>query len=203
MALLNAAGSNDKEVIVEALKEALSDFYDKESSSNIDKLYQALASVLVITDRDVSAVRNDNVLSAPVIDEVITRSTDATDRLGQEGAFEVVRVGFTPSTFVQTETHRIESDNTVVYLNSVPIDFEQISIFNASDANRAPASEILEFSEEDNSITVAGVANPGSYVFEYVDVGNTSKETDTIQVPAELFQIGWDEGGFGNFGFGE
>lgn len=203
MVLINAAGSNDKETIVEALKEALSDFYNKQSGTNIEKLYEALANVLVITDRDVSAVENDNTLSAAVIDEVITRGTTPTDRLGEEGAFEVTRVGFTPTTFVRSERHRIEEEETVIFLNAVPVNFSAVRIYNADDPSRASVSEVLEFSEVDNTITVAGVTNPGLYTFEYLDTGNTTKETETIQVPAELFQTGWNDGGFGNFGFGE
>lgn len=203
MALINAAGSNDKETILEALKSALSDFYDQQSGTNLEKLYEALAGVLTITDRDISAIRNDNTLSATVLDEVITRGTSAIDHLAQEGAFEVTRVGFTPSSFVRSENHRIEAEETVVYLNAVPVNFDQVRIFNTKDPSRASVSEIIEFDEASNTITVAGVANPGLYTFEYLDVGNTTKETETIQVPAELFETGWNEGGFGNFGFGE
>lgn len=203
MTLLNAAGSNNKETFVQALKSALSDFYDKESGTNLEKLYSTLASVLVAVDRDVSATRNDNVLSATIANEVITRGVASGDHLGQEGAFEITRVGFVPSTFVQKETHRIEAEDTVVFLNAVPLNFEQVRIFNAADPSRATVSEILEFNEEDNTVTVAGVSVPGLYAFEYISAGNTTKETETIQVPAELFQMGWNEGGFGNFGFGE
>jgi hypothetical protein len=202
MTILNAAGSNDKEVMTQALKEALSDFYNKGSDTNLEKIYQALACVLTMTDRDISAVRNDNVLSASVVDETVTRGITNADHLGQEGAFEITRVGFTPSGFIRNETHRIETTNTVIFLESIPAS-DRIRIFNANDSSRAMASEVLVFNENDNVITVAGVANPGLYTFEYVDVGNTTKETETIQVPAELFQIGWNEGGFGNFGFGE
>jgi len=202
MTIINAAGSNDKEVMAQALKEALSDFYNKESGTNLEKLYQALACILTITDRDISAIRNDNVLLASVVDEVVTRRITAADHLGQEGVFEITRVGFTPSGFIRNETHRIEAVNTIVSLESVPAS-DRIRIFNANDPSRVIVSEVLVFNENDNIITVTGVANPGLYTFEYVDVGNTTKETEAIQVPAELFQTGWSDGGFGNFGFGE
>jgi len=201
MALLNAAGSNDKETFVQALLSALSDFYNKGSDTNLAKLYEALASVLTLTDRDLSALLHDNFLSAQAIDEIVQRGSTALDRLQKEGAFRVDRIGYTPSAFIRTEAHRLNANDTIVTLGSLPVDFTAVRIFNTRDPGKIPVSFILDFSEDDNTITVAGVPNPGLYDFEYIDAGNIKGVKAAIQVPTELFRLGWDEGGFGNFGW--
>jgi len=203
MVLPNAAGSNDKLAFLQALKDTLSDFYNKESDTNIEKLYSALAGILALTDREVSALRNDNVLLAQIIDEVVTRGIGNTDHLSQEGVFGIERIGFTPTTFVRQEIHRIEKNSTTVTLDYIPVDFRSVRIFSSKDPNRVTVSQILSFDEINNTIEVSGVNQPGSYTFEYVDVGNVKTETETLTIPTQVFLIGFGEDGFGDFGFGE
>jgi hypothetical protein len=203
MVLPNAAGSNDKQAFLQALKDTLSDFYNKEPGTNLEKLYSALATILSLTDREISALRNDNVLSAVILDEVISRGITALDHLSQEGVFNIERVGFTPTTFVRQELHRIEKNTTTIIMNYVPVNFRTIQIFNSQDSDRIMVSQVLNFDEATNSIQVAGVAKPGLYTFQYVDTGNVKSETEDLVVPAEVFLIGFGEGGFGNYGFGE
>jgi hypothetical protein len=203
MVLPNAAGSNDKQAFLQALKDTLSDFYNKEPGTNLEKLYSALATILSLTDREISALRNDNVLSAVILDEVISRGITALDHLSQEGVFNIERVGFTPTTFVRQELHRIEKDTTTIVMNYIPVNFRTIQIFNSQDSDRIMVSQVLNFDEATNSIQVAGVAKPGLYTFQYVDTGNVKSETEDLVVPAEVFLTGFGEGGFGNYGFGE
>lgn len=203
MVLLNATGSNDQEVFLEALLSALSDFYNKQSDTNLKKLYRALAAVLTIVDRDVSALYHDNTLSARVPDELIERGTGSKDHLSQESAFAIDRIGFTATGQITTETHIIDDEETVITLRSKPLDYTALRIYSATDAQRVSVSEVLEFDEDANTVTVAGVDNPGPYILEYIDRGTIKQETETLQIPAELFQLGFNEGGFGNFGFGE
>lgn len=200
MVLINAAGSNDQETFKQALLSALSDFYNKEDDTNLSKLYDALASVLVTHDKEISALLNDNFLSVDVTDEMISRSSDK-DRLTQEGAFQIDRIGFTPSTFVRTERHRIEESNTEVVLRYIPADPFSVRITSATDSG-TPSSAVLDFDEITNTLTVAGVSNPGDYVFQYTDTGDLTDEREELLVPTELFEIGFNEGGFGNLGFG-
>lgn len=200
MVLINAAGSNDKETFKEALLSALSDFYNKEDDTNLSKLYDAMAAVLVTHDKEISALLNDNFLSVNVVDEIIDRSS-GKDRLAQEGAFAIDRVGFTSSTFVRTERHRIGASNTEVVLRYIPLDPFSVRIISAADST-TPASVVLDFDEVTNTLTVAGVSNPGDYIFEYTETGNLADEREELTIPTELFEIGFNEGGFGNFGFG-
>jgi len=203
MTIPNAAGSNSKEVFLQALKDTLSDFYNKESGTNIEKFYSAMASLLALTDREISALRNDNVLSAEMVDEVITRSINETDHLSQEGVFKIERVGFTPTSFVRQELHRISKDNTEVILNYIPVNYRTVRIYNSKDSNKTMASQVLSYSQANNSIQVSGVAKPGLYTFEYVETGNVRSETEGLVIPAEVFLFGFGDGGFGNYGFGE
>jgi len=203
MFLPNAAGSNDKQAFLQALKDTLSDFYNKEPGTNIEKLYSAMAAVLTLADREISAVRNDNVLSAEIIDEVVTRSINNTDHLAQEGVFAIERIGYTPTAFVRRELHYIGNETTTVRLNYIPVNFRLVRIYNSKDPSRVVVSQVLNYSQLNNTIDVLGVAIPGFYTFEYVDTGNVKSETEIIIIPAEVFQIGFGEGGFGNFGFGE
>jgi hypothetical protein len=203
MVLPNAAGSNDKQAFLQALKDTLSDFYNKEPGTNLEKLYSALATILALTDREVSALRNDNVLTAIILDEVVSRGVTALDHLSQEGVFNITRVGFTPTTFIRQELHRIEKSTTTITMNYIPVDFRAIRIFNSRDSNRITVSQVLNFDQVSNTIQVSGVANPGLYTFEYVDMGNVKSETEVLVVPAEVFQMGFGEDGFGKNGFGE
>lgn len=202
MALINAAGSNDRETFKEALFSALSDFYNKEEGTNLEKLYEVLAEILVEHDRDVSALLHDNFLSVQVVDEMIDRGLDK-DRLLQEGAFQVDRIGFTPTTFVRSESHSIEETVTDIILEYIPADPFSVLITSAADRGGTPISTVTAFDEETNTITVTGVANPGSYIFQYTDTGDLDSVQEQLSIPAEVFALGFGEGGFGNFGFGE
>jgi len=203
MVLPNAAGSNDKQAFLQALKDTLSDFYNKEPGTNIEKLYSAMAAVLTLADREISAVKNDNVLSAEIVDEVVTRSLNNVDHLVQENVFAIERIGYTPTAFVRRELHHIGQETTTVVLRYVPVDYRAVRIYNSKDPNRVMASQVLNYSQLNNTIDVLGAANSGLYTFEYVDTGNVKNETETMVIPAEVFQVGFGDGGFGNYGFGE
>lgn len=206
MNLINPAGSNDIRSFVAALKSALSDFYNTEDQdTNLDKLYTALATVLKEADFDISSLLNDNFLSVTEPDELIARGTDKKDKLRQVGAFEIDRIGFTPSSFIRREIHRIESTETTVTLQYIPVDITQVRIYNSRNRNqrrRVPVSLILDTDVGNNTITVAGVDTPGDYIFEYLDSGNVTSEQERIVLPKELFDFGWNDGGFGQLGFG-
>jgi hypothetical protein len=162
-----------------------------------------MAAVLALADREISAVKNDNVLAAEIVDEVVNRGTGNLDHLAQESVFSIKRVGFTPTVFIRRELHRIANDNTIVTLNYIPTDYRSVRIYNSRDSSRTIASQVLNYSQLNNTIEVLGVATSGLYTFEYVDVGNVKTETEALIIPAEVFQVLFGEGGFGNYGFGE
>jgi len=203
MALIDPTGSNDLEAFVEGLLSGLSDFYDKESDdTTLKKLYTVLAAILQDADIEISALLHDNFLSVDIIDEVVTRSISSKDRLRKEGAFKIDRIGFTPSTFVRRETHRLEVEQTVVTLDYIPTMYTEVKMYNSDDNNKVPVSIIVDFDETNNTITVAGVGKAGNYVFEYIDTGDVTQTREQIEIPRGLFDLGFGEGGFGHFGFG-
>lgn len=200
MAIINSAGSNDKSAFVQGLLSALSDFYIKNPDTNLGKLYQALANVLVESDIEISSLLHDNFLSANVLEESKVRGEENLDKLDNEGAFKINRVGFLPLGTIVREKHAIDTTDTVVTLDSTPEDFATVSVI---DAEGNPATTVLSYDESLNTVTVAGIPSaPGLYTFRYTDKGNTKTETEHLTIPAELFDLGWGQGGFGKFGFG-
>ena len=201
MVLISAAGSNDQEAFKEALFSTLSDFYNKEEGTNLDKLYDSLAKILTEHDRDISALLHDNFLSVEIVDELIDRGL-AKDRLLKEGVFQIDRIGFTPTTFVRVENHNIDETATDAILEYIPVDPSSVLITSAADRRGTPISIVTAFDAVTNTVTVTGVVNPGNHIFEYTDTGNLDSTREELTIPAEVFALGFSEGGFGNFGFG-
>lgn len=68
-----------------------------DSSKLVNKLIQSMATLLSKALYDVRQVKNENYLSFIVQDEQKVRGTGPFDRLLEEGAYEVLRVGKTPT----------------------------------------------------------------------------------------------------------
>lgn len=200
MVLQTAAGSNDKNTFTTALFSALSDFYTKDPNGTLGKLYQALAEQLAQADVEVSALLHDNFISVTASDEMRVRGEGTSDRLAFDGAFQVDRISLIPQGTIVSEIHVINSTATTVTLNSIPEDYEQVTMVPLGGGN--PVSIVTAFDEANNTVTVAGVQYPGQYTFRYVDKGVVKRESERLIIPTELFEIGWGQGGFGNFGFG-
>lgn len=76
----------------------LDNIYDVESDNTI--VSQHIKSLSVMLARalyDIRQVKNENYLSFSTIDEQKTRGTGPSDRLNEEGAYEIIRVGRTPT----------------------------------------------------------------------------------------------------------
>ena len=200
MVLQTAAGSNNKDTFVTALFSAISDFYTKDPNGTLGKLYQALAKQLTQADVEVSALLHDNFISVTVNDELKVRGEGNADRLAYDGAFVVDRVSLVPQGTIISEEHYVNSIATTVTLKSIPEDYERITIVPLGGGN--PISIVTAFDETTNTVTVAGIGTPGRCTFRYVDKGVVKQETEHLTIPAELFESGWDQGGFGMFGFG-
>lgn len=79
--------------------------YNNEDSNTIIANYiQSLSIVLARALYDIRQVKNENYLSFDVVDEQITRGGGPFDRLSEEGAYEVVRVGLTTSDATASNT---------------------------------------------------------------------------------------------------
>jgi hypothetical protein len=78
--------------------------YDKiyDPSSVIYSIIQAYSTVMSQALHDIHQVKNENYLSFTVNDEQHIRGTGPFDRLLQEGAYQILRVGRTPTGFSST-----------------------------------------------------------------------------------------------------
>jgi hypothetical protein len=99
-------GITNKQLIIgpieatDPIKEYLTNFfrenvYDIDEPSNISKYIQGLSLILSKSLHDIKQVKNENYLSFTITDEQKTRSSGPFDRLNEEGAYEIMRVGKT------------------------------------------------------------------------------------------------------------
>ena len=72
--------------------------YDvKNSTKVVNKIVQALSTLLSKALYDIRQVKNENYLSFDVVDEQKVRGSGPSDRLNEECAYNIVRVGRTPT----------------------------------------------------------------------------------------------------------
>lgn len=71
--------------------------YNLESSSIVSNYIQGLATIISDTLYDIRQSGNENYLSFTVTDELQTRGPGPFDRLNEESAYEVLRVGLNPT----------------------------------------------------------------------------------------------------------
>src|ERR1019366_8121797 len=71
--------------------------YDKltDGSSVVNNIIQVFSQVMSKSLYDIGQIKNENYLSFNVIDEQKTRTSGPFDRLLEEGAFDILRVGKT------------------------------------------------------------------------------------------------------------
>lgn len=79
-----------KEYLINFLRDNV---YTLEDPSLISKYIQSLAIPLSKALYDIKQAKNENYLSFTVTDEAKTRGSGAFDRLNEEGAYEIIRVG--------------------------------------------------------------------------------------------------------------
>lgn len=75
----------------------LNNVYNLESTSFIYKYIQTLSTILSRSLYDIRQTKNENYLTTTITDELKTRGSGAFDRLNEESAYEVLRVGKTPT----------------------------------------------------------------------------------------------------------
>lgn len=75
----------------------------------VSRYVQALSTILVRALYDIRQVKNENYLSFTIVDEQQIRGEAAYDRLNEEAAYEIVRVGLTPTGANATATFQFDS----------------------------------------------------------------------------------------------
>jgi hypothetical protein len=94
---------NPPNSIKNALIKYLDDqIYNLDGTNTVSKLVESQAKVLSRALHDIGQAANDNYLEHTIIDEQKTRGAGPFDRLNQEGAFEVTRVGLTETSYPKT-----------------------------------------------------------------------------------------------------
>ena len=75
----------------------INNVYNLDDGTVISNYINGLSSVLSKSLYDIRQAKNENYLSYTVIDESKTRGSGAFDRLNEEGTYEIIRVGKTPT----------------------------------------------------------------------------------------------------------
>lgn len=121
-------GQREDNDVRENILEALAPIYDTEGGLLVDTIDTG-ASSIVRTSRAAGEVRSANYVSIEVVDESITRGSGPFDRFGNEGVFQLLRVGST-TTSAQLTAGEISFDEfptNPVSLQQVQVDDEIIS----------------------------------------------------------------------------
>lgn len=198
----SSAGSGDEETFVENLLAALPPIYEKTNKDTVlAKLYQALAKELVKADVQLESIGNDNFVSVQVTNELQIRKSGPLDRLKNENAYILNKIRFSPSGTINYQNTKLSVGENQVQLYFVPevIDFQ---IFKANDLAKTPLDFPRAFNSSTNILTIESPES-GSYTIAFQDSGDVVRVKSNITVPPGLVRIGWGEGGYGEFGWGE
>ena len=186
--LFNAASTSDAKQFYDAFIAALSDPIDETDKKNILPIaYEILAEKFAEVDRLISASKNDNYVSVPVVDELVIRSEKTGDLLRSESAHKITAVRVVPSTSLYPERQQLNAGTTSIVLSNVPSDIlnRQISYLNNPQA--AYTIEVLSFNESTNTIQISPLVYSGFYEIKYTVTGDVfdSVEVTTIVSASE------------------
>lgn len=103
--------------------------YDVDNGTLVSKLIKLYATYLSKALYDLKQVKNENYLSKLIVDEEHVRGTGAFDRLNEEGAYQILRVGLR-RTNTPTATTLLFNQITsaVISLKAMPVATEALSL---------------------------------------------------------------------------
>lgn len=129
--------------------------YFRESIYNVDdpasiigKLINAHSTVFAKALYDIRQLRNENYISYTVVDEKKTRGIGAFDRLAQEGAYSIDRVGLQPTSAKAVQNLIFEEFSSDL--------ISLIAVANSNDnslLNRVSTADVLEVNSTNNTNT--------------------------------------------------
>lgn len=200
--IISAAGTQSQKDFVDALIAALPPIYEKDKTDTIiHKLFEALAAELVKADIILESVANNNYVSVPVNEELAIRSSGSRDRLKRENAFELDSIRLTlPGSRVVQNANLLSGENNV-QLFFIPENIDFI-ITDATDVTQASLNFPTLFNASTNILAIIA-DRQGSFSISYRDTGNVVRMTENITVPRNLFMLGYNEGGYGELGYGQ
>lgn len=200
--ITSAAGTHSASAFTDALVAALPPIYDKESPNTVlRRIYTALAQELAKVDITLGSVANNNYLSVAITDELQIRGAGSLDRLKNENAFELDQIRLNPPGSRVFQNVILKQGTNQLQLYFIPEDIDFI-IFDATDSTQTPLNFPTTFVSSTNILTILS-PRQGPFTVAYRDTGNVVRLNQNITVPAELFLLGWDEGGYGDLGYDE
>ena len=200
--ITNVAGSKDIATYTSALLATLPPIYDRTSTDTIlYNLYNALAEELVRADITLGSVANNNYISVAVTDELIIRGSGGLDRLKNENAFKLdaIRLNSPGSQVTQNVILQVGLNQLQLYYIPESIVF---TIYNVADPTQTPLNFPATFNPSTNILTILS-SSQGPFTVSYQDTGNVVRLNQNITVPAELFMLGYGEGGWNDLGWNE
>lgn len=118
-------GLEKDNTIRDAMIDSLPPIYNMEEDTLVRKHMASLAKILLKAKSDIREVGNANYISEEVVDEIVTRGTHNSDRLLNEGAYLVTRVGTSPTGAPSRALIRYEDDRAIALLSS---DYEKANL---------------------------------------------------------------------------
>jgi len=116
-----------KDKLIEFI-DPVNNVYNIDGQNNISKIINHLSTDLTKALHDVRQAKNDNYLGFTVFDELKTRGKGPYDRLNEEGAYEVIRVGLNQTSAPLTTTLNFSSfPEYPITLQSILVTNEQLS----------------------------------------------------------------------------
>jgi hypothetical protein len=76
------------------------------------------------------------------------------------------------------------------------------TIYNVADPTQTPLNFPATFNPSTNILTILS-SSQGPFTVSYQDTGNVVRLNQNITVPAELFMLGYGEGGWNDLGWNE
>lgn len=200
--LKNASGTQDQDLFLDALISSLPAIYDKESRDTvISKLFSAVSKQFVKIDRILESVQNNNFLSVDIENEIISRGSGDKDILQYENAYELVSIRVTPKGTYQSQNAKMIVGDNEINLLYTPEDIDFI-IYDANDTTQASIEFPTSYNISNNTLTVTS-NREGIFTIKYLETGDVIRTNQNVEVPPNLFKLGFGEGGFGELGYGE
>ena len=152
-----------------------------DETTTVGSYIRSLSKNLAKALYDIRQVKNENYLSVDVVDELKIRGTGPSDRLSQEGAYEIVRVGRASSganvasiiSFATTPFYPVTLQRALATEYLIPDSINNIGKFNINDLilnlSQVPITRVNKIIFNFNSINpiyIYNIENLGYQIFD-------------------------------------
>lgn len=150
-----------------------------DDTTMVGKYVQSLSVILSRALYDIRQVKNENYLSFDVIDEKKIRGSGAFDRLAEEGAYDIIRLGRAPSSAKGTASYSYDEFPTF------PITLQR----KVASENTSPNSTDDDGVFNVNTLTLNLSSSPITKVTSIVFLQNTATPIFTYDITTLGYQI--------------